>query len=174
MADIFISYARDDLTRVELLAKALEDQGWSVWWDRTIPVGKTWDDVIEEEIDAAKCIVVVWSDKSVTSGWVRTEAEEGLRRNALVPVLIDNAKIPLRFRSIQAASLIAWHGDVSHKGFQKLVQALASNLGSPPKLMNYYKKVTALQIMKQQMETMERNLEQTPLRNIHVPDDDLE
>ena len=46
MADIFISYASDDLQRIEPIRKALEDQGWSVWWDRTIPPGKSFDQVI--------------------------------------------------------------------------------------------------------------------------------
>jgi hypothetical protein len=59
MADIFISYAKKDRSRVEPLAKALMEQGWSVFWDRAIPGGKTWDEVIEKELDAAKCVVVV-------------------------------------------------------------------------------------------------------------------
>jgi hypothetical protein len=33
MSDIFISYAREDRPRVERLAAALEQCGWSVWWD---------------------------------------------------------------------------------------------------------------------------------------------
>ena len=32
MADIFISYAKEDRARIEPLAKALAEQGWSVWW----------------------------------------------------------------------------------------------------------------------------------------------
>src|SRR5215211_8193119 len=110
MSDIFISYANDDTSRVEPLAEALQAQGWSVWWDRVIPAGKTFDEVIEEAINAAKCIVVVWSDKSVSSRWVRTEAGEGADRQILVPVLIDDVKIPLAFRRIQAAKLIGWQG----------------------------------------------------------------
>ena len=33
MADIFISYSRDDRPRVEPLAEALVSAGYSVWWD---------------------------------------------------------------------------------------------------------------------------------------------
>jgi xanthine dehydrogenase iron-sulfur cluster and FAD-binding subunit A len=41
MSDIFIRYARGDEPRAEMLAKALEWRGWSIFWDRTIPTGKT-------------------------------------------------------------------------------------------------------------------------------------
>ena len=41
MGDIFISYAREDRNRIKPLAEALEKQGWSVFWDRTIPAGQT-------------------------------------------------------------------------------------------------------------------------------------
>ena len=46
MNDIFISYARHDRKRVEPLAQALAAQGWSVWWDRDIPSGKSFDEFI--------------------------------------------------------------------------------------------------------------------------------
>ena len=45
MADIFSSYSSKDRSRVELFVKALASQGWSIFWDRVIPVGKTWDEV---------------------------------------------------------------------------------------------------------------------------------
>ena len=41
MSDIFLSYASDDLARIHPLVQFLTQQGWSVWWDRTIPLGKT-------------------------------------------------------------------------------------------------------------------------------------
>jgi hypothetical protein len=40
MADIFLSYAREDAGRAKILATALESRGWSVWWDRHIPAGR--------------------------------------------------------------------------------------------------------------------------------------
>ncbi|HZN45149.1 MAG TPA: toll/interleukin-1 receptor domain-containing protein, partial [Nitrospiraceae bacterium] len=55
-------------------ADALESRGWSVWWDREIPIGENFDRVIEQELNAARCAVVLWSKESVRSRWVRAEA----------------------------------------------------------------------------------------------------
>jgi adenylate cyclase len=46
MADIFISYASEDREAAARLAGALEDRGWSLWWDPEIPPGESWDDMI--------------------------------------------------------------------------------------------------------------------------------
>jgi hypothetical protein len=103
-----------------------------VFWDRTIPGGKTWDEVIEEELDAANCVVVVWSKISIKSRWVRAEAEEGLHRNILVPVSIEDVKILLLFRPIQSVRLIHWEGDSNHPQFLKLITDLTPILGLSP------------------------------------------
>ena len=57
MAYIFISYASEDRDRVKPLAKALEDQSWSVWWDREIIVGQSFEEVIEQALDEALSVV---------------------------------------------------------------------------------------------------------------------
>ena len=105
MNDIFLSYTSDDREKARQVARALEARGWSVWWDREIPPGKKYDKVIEEALDASNCIVVLWSKASVASGWVRAEADEGVRRRILVPAIVELATIPLGFRRIQAADL---------------------------------------------------------------------
>lgn len=106
--DVFVSYATEDRSRVKPLIQALETAGFSVWWDRQIDAGKSFDRTIEEALSVASCILVVWSARSVESNWVREEADEGLRRGILVPVQIDPCQIPLGFRRIQAAQLMSW------------------------------------------------------------------
>jgi TIR domain len=134
MSDIFVSYASADRERARLIADALARQGWSVWWDRTIPPGKEFDQVIEEALDSAKCVVVLWSKTSTASTWVKTEAAEAMRRKILVPALIDDIKIPLEFRRLQAADLSRWQGEHSDPELEKFfasIQANISGMGEP-------------------------------------------
>jgi ankyrin repeat protein len=107
------------------LVQVFEQQGWSVWWDRQILPGKTFDEVIEEALGKARCVVVLWSETSVRSEWVKTEAAEAAQRDILVPILLDPVKIPLEFRRIQAARLIGWKGEQTHPEFLQLLQAVS-------------------------------------------------
>ena len=123
--DVFISYAKGDRARAAELASALEANGWSVWWDRDIPPGRTFDEVIEEALTQTRSVVVLWSAESVKSRWVRTEASAAAERGTLVPALIEPVTIPLEFRRLEAADLTVWHGDRNHPEFQQLVETLA-------------------------------------------------
>ena len=87
MADILVSYTRADQGTVRRIVALLEAQGWSVWWDTRISGGERWDAVIESEITAAQCVVVVWTPHSLDREWVRLEAHHGRRRGVLVPIL---------------------------------------------------------------------------------------
>ena len=130
MSDIFISYSSADRPRAALVAQALAARGWSIWWDRTIPPGRQFDDVIEEALDGARCVVVLWSKASAASSWVRNEASEALQRKALIPALIDgDVKIPLEFRRLQAADLTRWSGQASTPEFEQFCDAIASEVG---------------------------------------------
>jgi hypothetical protein len=125
MANVFLSYAREDGAKAALIARALTRQGWKVWWDRTIPPGRTFDDVIEDALEDASCVVVLWSKSAITSHWVRAEAAEGMRRGILVPAFLENVKIPLEFRRIQAANLTSWNGSVGDPKFDQFLQSVA-------------------------------------------------
>lgn len=109
MSDVFISYAREDRTRAQALAQALEARGLTVWWDREIPAGRQFDEVIEQQLDAARCAVVLWSSSSAVSKWVKAEAGEALQQDKLVPALLEaGLRLPLEFRRVQAVDLGSW------------------------------------------------------------------
>ena len=139
MNDIFISYDSADRAIAQKFADALESRGWSVWWDREIPLGKAFDQVIEEELNAARCVIVLWSNESVRSRWVKTEAAAAADRDCLLPVLIEDITIPFEFKRIQTAMLMNWSGDDSDPEFNRLVEAIeqlakkpARSIPSPP------------------------------------------
>ena len=124
-AEVFLSYAHEDNAVAQSLAERISREKWSVFWDREIPVGFTWDDIVEGALDAAKCVVVLWTTSAKNSEWVRIEAAEGADRGILAPALIEETKIPLRFRRIQAANLVGWsprHADTP--GMLALISAI--------------------------------------------------
>ena len=128
MADIFISYASEDRARAEKLAQALGARGWSIWWDREIPLGRSFDEVIEKALAEARCVIVLWSRFSIVSEWVRNEASEARRRGILIPVFIEAVEAPLAFRLLNGADLRDWHGDSDHAEFLRLVERVGEFL----------------------------------------------
>src|SRR5262245_62033146 len=131
MADVFISYAREDRPFAARLAHVLEAGGRSVWWDREILPGKDFAELISSELAQAKAVVVVWSAVSSRSGWVRDEAHEGLERGVLVPVLSGVTEPPIGYRSIHAVDLTGWEGG-EHPGLTDLELAVdALRTGQP-------------------------------------------
>jgi len=124
MSDIFISYKSDDRPVIKRVSTVLTAMGYDVWWDRLIPTGKSYDEVIEAVLSTAKVVIVFWSHQSVKSSWVKNEADEGMNRNILLPVIIEAVEIPLAYRRFQTADLINWNGDLAHEGFKSILSAI--------------------------------------------------
>ncbi len=130
MADIFISYARDDRERVAALAAALESQGFSLWWDDRITGGDEFPAEIERELKAARATVVVWSAASANSRWVRDEAALAADAGKLVPIRFDDTEPPLGFKQLQAIDFGAWP-DKGGALVPTLAAALRKKMGEP-------------------------------------------
>ena len=126
--DVFVSYASEDRNIVALLVGALEREGFTVWWDRHIRTGRTYDREIEHAIESSGCVLVVWSRYSIESEWVRTEAAEGLERGCLVPVKIQDTRPPLAFRRVQCIELTDADGLPDRKQLASLVTAVSDVL----------------------------------------------
>jgi uncharacterized membrane protein YeaQ/YmgE (transglycosylase-associated protein family) len=137
LADIFFSYARRDLKRVEALVAALGNRGWSMWWDPDVHGGDSWSDVIEAELAQAKCVIVAWSKQSAKSEWVREEARIANKVRKLVPVLLEPMDPPFGFGGVQTVDLSGWDGNREASEFLRLCTAVQRKLdgltsSSPP------------------------------------------
>ena len=131
MSDVFISYAREDRDQAEQLARVFDRQGWSVWWDKVIPPGRKYADVIGEELASAKALIVLWSRNSIASDWVKDEAQEGANRRVLVPALIEAVSPPVGFRQVQTADLSAWDGSSATAELESLVRSVGALISKP-------------------------------------------
>jgi TIR domain len=132
MSDIFISYKREEQPTARKLADALESEGWTVWWDPKLRAGEHFNDVIEKALKESKCVIVLWSKRSVESLYVKDEAMYALDHDKLIPVAIENVSLPFRFRGVHTLSLLGWDGSKDFPEFRKLVDDISAILGPSP------------------------------------------
>jgi hypothetical protein len=65
VADIFLGYGGPNRDFARWSVNWLEKCGWSVFWDGELHSGQPFDTRIENELDQAGCVVVVWTRDSV-------------------------------------------------------------------------------------------------------------
>lgn len=131
MSDVFVSYKAEDRRRVQCLVDALHADGFSVWWDARIGGGAPWRQTIEAELDCAKCVIVIWSKRSVglTGAFVQDEAARAQRRHVYLPVTIDKVEPPLGFGGTQALSLTGWRGNRTDWRYKSVAAATEAIIG---------------------------------------------
>jgi adenylate cyclase len=134
LSDVFISYARSSEAQAQQVADALRARGHEVWRDDELPAHRPYSEVIEERLQAAGAVVVIWSAEAVKSQWVRAEADAAREKGTLVQASVDGTVPPMPFNQIQCADLKGWDGDVSAPGWRKVegsVTALVGASGAP-------------------------------------------
>lgn len=131
MVDVFVSYKAEDRTRIAPLIQALETDGLSVWWDAHIGGGDAWREAILRNLENSKCVLVIWSRRSVgpKGEFVRDEASRALRRRAYFPIRIDKVDPPLGFGETQALDLTGWRGDRADAHYQAVLAGLRERFG---------------------------------------------
>ncbi len=128
MSHIFLSYSRADRPIAQVIAEALEAEGFSVWWDKVLRAGQTYDEVTENMLRDSAVVVVLWSQTSVKSKWVRAEATLGQRSCEMVPAMIEEADRPIMFELTQTADLIGWNGDRNEARWAEFVADIKRSL----------------------------------------------
>jgi TolB-like protein len=110
VADLFVSYKREDAARVRKLVAALREAGLDVWWDEDIPPSAPWEATIEQALAGARAVVVCWSPASVASENVRSEARVARADGRLIQVFLKPCSPPLFFGERQGIDLSSWRG----------------------------------------------------------------
>jgi adenylate cyclase len=129
MSDIFISYARSTASQAHTVAEALRGLGYDVWRDDELPAHRSYGEVIEERLKAAKAVVVIWSAEAVKSQWVFSEANRAREDGKLVQLSVEAMRLPMPFDSIQCADLIGWTGDLDAHDWRKVVASVGDLVG---------------------------------------------
>lgn len=134
MSDVFVSYKAEDRARVRPLVAALESEGFTVWWDARIGAGADWREEIREQLDAAHCTIVAWSDRSVgpEGQFVCDEASRARKAGTYLPIKIDEVDPPLGFGGVQALSFVGWKGKRNDPRFRSLVAAVSARQKRSP------------------------------------------
>lgn len=123
MADVFISYKKEDRALAELVAGAFEAYKLETWFDSSLAGGQAFRSAIGEELRKAKAVIVIWSKRSVRSDWVLDEADYAKGYAKLVPVQFSrDFEIPFGFRQIQVEDLQGWTGDPHDPRIRRLVE----------------------------------------------------
>lgn len=135
MADVFLSYKKEDRALAEQVVQALTVAGYSVWWDNDLTPRTSWDAEIEKEIASAKAVLVLWTPKAVAeSSFVRVEANYAKDNHKLVPAWLQKCTLPLAFSMIQTADLSGWdRRSQNHHEWRKALLWIEALAGPPRK-----------------------------------------
>ena len=132
VADIFVSYARDDQATILKFIEVFEQRGWTCWHDRKTPAGAEWQSFISTQLLCAGCVFVVWSIKSTKSEFVLDEVREANDAQIpVVPAVLDESRPPKPFCDVHAADLSDWSGQHDDKSLNGLLQSIEDSIEPP-------------------------------------------
>ena len=129
--DVFISYKREERDVAKALAEVLARRGYKVWWDIELLPGDRFVNSIMAVLSEAKAVIVLWSHRAVTSDFVRAEARDAHEHGKLVPVRLDDCKLPYPFGELHTLDLQGWWPTADEAALDPLLRALEARIGEP-------------------------------------------
>lgn len=130
---IAVSYSRTDAAKVEPLLEALRAEGLSVWFDKDIPGGTLWEEIIARKYRAAGGLAFFISRASLESQRCFEEVSTARTLNKpIFPVLIEKLKLPDELPdrfvlTLQARNTIDLYDSDAEAGTQKLLKAFEAH-----------------------------------------------
>jgi hypothetical protein len=105
MATVFFSYRSTDRALAGQIIEALEQAGFTIWFDRQLHTGEDYRLQIQRELETSDLVIALWTQDSVRSAWVINEADAANSRGALISIVFGKARIPERFRWTVACTI---------------------------------------------------------------------
>lgn len=105
--------------------------GITYWTDDFLTPGEAFDRRIDLQVHSYRGQIVAWSPRSIESDGVRSEADKGRQRGALVTILLERCSIPMPFGQFHTTDLSQWSGQQSDTPWRSVVHVLAQKLARP-------------------------------------------
>jgi len=141
MKNIFLSYSRRDIRRVEELRQALIGQGYRPWIDPNPRPGQDWRLEVDQAIGNADAMIVVITPESADSIYVTYEWSYAMGLGVpIVVVIFQQAQVHPRLTSEETFNITAWT-DENHfwdhllKEFNRRMENLPASSASPAYVM---------------------------------------
>ena len=129
MADLFISYAREDAAVAQAFYKHLTAAGLRVFLDTaSLAPGSQWSQKLREELRAAHTVLVLASRKAMQSAMVNQESGAAtLNDKKVIPVVwdMDPSQLPGWLREYQALDLRPNDAQQIRSRVESFIQQLA-------------------------------------------------
>lgn len=134
--DVFLAYSRSDETEANALKLALKRWGYSVWYDQDILPGVDWRREIVEQYRKSDCIVVLLSESSLNSTYLKMYIKRAIERGNLIAVAIqdrlDDVAISGLLGNVQVFDVSDWRLTRDPKKLNQLLSAVSDFVGRKP------------------------------------------
>lgn len=133
MADVFISYARQERDRAEQIKSKLDELKLDLFFDiESIDGGAAFPVVLTKALDGSRAVLACCSPYYFTRPWCMSEAHEGATRGILVPVILERFERtapPLNLRGLNFLDLSDWSGGDDHEDWNRALLTLGKLVG---------------------------------------------
>jgi hypothetical protein len=131
VADVFVSYKREERAEVQAIVRRLEALGLRVWFDAEMKSGTTFDVEIDRQVRGARAVLVCWSPGAVASDWVRGEATIGRERGVLAAVVLKPCALPAPFNLVHAESMVGGVAGPASAEWLRVLERIGQLVGRP-------------------------------------------
>jgi hypothetical protein len=128
MPRIFVSYSSKDVKTAENIQEYLAHNGFDVWRDKS-RIEKDWSKEIADALSRQDIILVLWSEDSSRSQWVKNEwiTARALGKPIVVVAISALDKLPLPLRNLDAI-VIKNNDDIISDIQQQLIKKIRDSV----------------------------------------------